>query len=117
MSKLEHMKSQSALHHDTSTTTKLTLWWLRNYESITHFWTGFSWVWVIGVLLAAIAGHLDLRLAISVIFLFGIISNTGIYLCVRAMSAHLKQLEDCPEKEEAHELMRQIIKRRVMHRV
>jgi len=95
--------------------TRVALWWLRHYEGITHFWKGFSWVWVIGVLFYVIVGYLDLGVALSIIFLVGVIANSGIYLSIRAIGSHLKNLEDGPQKQEAYELMLKIIRRRVMH--
>ena len=95
--------------------TKAALWWLRHYEFITHFWTGFSWVWVIGMLLLPVVGYMDLRLALSLILLIGVIANSGIYMSIRTLASYLKQLGDGPEKEEAHELMVEIIKRRIQH--
>jgi hypothetical protein len=95
--------------------TKAALWWLRHYEFITHFWTGFSWVWVIGMLLLPVIGYMDLRVAIALILLIGVIANTGIYMSIRTLASYLKQLKDGPEKEEAHELMTEIIKRRIQH--
>lgn len=91
------------------------LWWLRNYETVIHFWTGFSWVWVVGIVLYALAGRLGLGHAICIILLVGVISNTGIYLSVRTMASYLRSLSDGPEKEEAHELMIKIIKRRMLY--
>jgi len=95
--------------------TKAALWWLRHYEFITHFWKGFSWVWVIGMLLLPVVGYMDLRLAIGLILLIGVIANTGIYMSIRTMASYLKHLKDGPEKEEAHELMIEIIRRRIQH--
>ncbi|MBW2107121.1 MAG: hypothetical protein JRI36_00430 [Deltaproteobacteria bacterium] len=95
--------------------TKVALWWLRNYDAITHFWRGFSWVWVIGVLMYVITGSLDLARAMVIIFVVGIIANSGIYCSIRAISAHLKQLEDGPEKQEAYDLMIKIIRARVLN--
>jgi hypothetical protein len=98
-----------------TTGTRVALWWLRHYDGITHFWKGFSWVWVIGVLLSVIVGYLDLTIALPVIFLVGVIANSGIYLSIRAIGSHLKNLKDGPQKEEAYELMLKIIRRRVLH--
>lgn len=106
----------SAVCSDTRKGTLFALWWLRNYETITHFWRGFSWVWVTGILLSVVVGYLDLARAICLIFMIGVIANAGIYCSIRAIASHLKQLEDGPEKEEAHELMIKIIKRRALSR-
>jgi hypothetical protein len=108
--KVEKTISPRKAFNDTAKATKIALWWLRHYESIMHFWRGFSWVWVIGVLLCAIVGDVDLAHAIFIIFLVGIIANTGIYLGIRTVSSHLKRLEDGPAKETAHELMIKIMK-------
>jgi hypothetical protein len=94
---------------------KVGLWWLRHYETTIRFWTGFSWVWVIGTVLSAVVGHLDLGHALCIILLIGVIANTGIYLSIRTMASYLKGLEDGPEKKEAHELMIKIIKRRMLY--
>ncbi|MFH1673699.1 MAG: hypothetical protein ABIF87_09800 [Pseudomonadota bacterium] len=114
MNKAEKIESVSKVFHDTSRITKVALWWLRHYETIMPFWRGFSWTWVIGILCSAIVGYLDLEQALLLIVLCGIIANTGIYLGIKTMSCHLKNLEDGPEKEEAYELMIKIIKKRVM---
>jgi hypothetical protein len=114
------VKGQQEIHSATrassevSKGTRFALWWLRHYDSITHFWRGFSWVWVIGILLYVVVGYLDLARALFIILLIGVIANTGIYCSIRAISSHLKQLEDGPEKEEAHELMVQIIRKRIL---
>jgi hypothetical protein len=102
------------MSHDTATGIKVALWWLRHFEAIIHFWPGFSWAWVIGILLYAVSGHLELGHALGIIILIGVIANTGIYLSIRTLASYLKQLEDGPKKEEAHELMRKIIKRRTV---
>ena len=91
------------------------LWWLRHYETIIQFWTGFSWVWVIGIVLYAVVGYLDLGNAICIILLVGVISNTGIYLSIQTMASYLKGLKDGPAKEEAHELMIKIMTRRIVN--
>ncbi len=98
---------------NTTTGISVALWWLRHYETITHFWKGFSWVWVIGVLLLVMVGHLDLGRALCFILLIGVTANTGIYLGIKTAASYLKHLEDGPEKTEAHELMIKIIGRRV----
>jgi hypothetical protein len=113
--KTENVTSQRTVVNEAARGTKAALWWLRHYEFITHFWTGFSWVWVIGMLLLPVAGYMDLRLAIALILLIGVIANTGIYMTIRTLASYLKQLKDGPEKEEAHELMTEIIKRRIQH--
>ena len=97
----------------TTVQTRFSIWWLRNFESIIHFWTGFGWVWAFAVLLSAIVGYMPLVNALAVLFFTGIVALFGILLCIRSISTHLKSLEDGPEKEEAHELMIQIIKRRI----
>jgi len=107
--------SPSQVFHNSSRATHMALWWLRHYEAISHFWKGFSWVWVIGILFYVIAGYLDLAVALPVIFVVGIVANSGIYCSIRAISSHLRNLEDGPEKEEAHDLMIKIIERRVPH--
>jgi hypothetical protein len=94
--------------------TKAALLWLRHYEGIIHFWTGFSWVWVVAILLGAIVGEIDLGLALCLIFLIGVISISGVYLGIKTLSSYLKHLSDGPEKEEAHELMAKIIRRRLV---
>jgi hypothetical protein len=112
--KAEHTNSKPKMSHDTATGIKVALWWLRHFEAIIHFWPGFSWAWVIGILLYAVSGHLELGHALGIIILIGVIANTGIYLSIRTLASYLKQLEDGPKKEEAHELMRKIIKRRTV---
>jgi hypothetical protein len=94
---------------------KVALWWLRHYETIIHFWTGFSWVWVVGILLGALVGHLQLGHALCLILLVGVISNTGIYLSIQTLASYLKGLKDGPAKEEAHELMIKIMTRRIVN--
>lgn len=103
----------SQVYHHKSMGTRVALWWLRNYEDIAHFWKGFSWIWVIGVLFYVIVGYLDLAVALPVVFIVGVIANSGMYFGIKAISSHLKNLEDGPEKEEAHELMIKIIKKKV----
>jgi hypothetical protein len=100
---------------NTNRWTRVALWWLRHYEGITQFWSRFSWVWVIGVLFYVMVGYLDIAVALPFIFIVGIAANSGIYFSIRAIGFHLKNLQDGPEKEEAHELMIKIIKRRVLH--
>ena len=95
--------------------TTFALWCLRNYEDIIHFWTGFSWLWVIGILLSAMVGYLSLSHALCTILLVGVIANSGVYLGIRAVASYLKHLQEGPEKEEAHKLMIRIIRRRVPH--
>jgi hypothetical protein len=112
--KAEQTNAKPKMSHYTARGTKVALWWLRHFETIIHFWTGFTWVWVIGILLCTIVGHLDLGYALGTIFLVGVIANTGIYFSIRTMVSYLKRLEDGPEKEEAHELMTKIIKRRML---
>ena len=92
---------------------KVALWWLRHYETIINFWTGFSWVWVIGLLLYAFSGQLNVKQALLLILFIGVIGNAGAYLGLRTLSGYLKLLKDGPEKEEAHKLMTKIISRRM----
>lgn len=113
--KAEQTSSESTVPHAASRGTKAALWWLRHYETIIYFWTGFSWVWVIGILLGAIVGYLDLRYALCFIFLIGVVANTGIYFSITTMASYLKGLDDGPEKEEAHKLMMKIIRRRILN--
>ncbi len=113
MSREQEMERPSKVLTDAKKGAKVVLWWLRHYEDITHFWRGFSWVWVVGMLLFTVVGYLDLARAICLIFLVGVIANLGIYLSIRTIAGQLKALEDGPEKEEAHELMVKIIRRRV----
>ena len=115
MRKAEERNHWSEVSNGTERGTKVALWWLRHYEGVVHFWTGFSWVWVIGILLAAVAGHLDLRRALCLILLIGIIANCGIYLGIKTLACYLRDLKDGREKEEAHELMAKIIRRRILH--
>jgi hypothetical protein len=91
----------------------MALWYLRHYEDIVHFWKGFSWLWVIGILLSSVAGYLSLDHALCTIFIVGVIANTGIYLGIKTIASYLKSLDDGPEKDEAHKLMVRIIRRRV----
>lgn len=113
--KTEQTNTKATASHYVARGTKAALWWLRHYEFITHFWTGFSWVWVIGILLGAMVGYMDLRYAICLILLVGVIANTGIYMIIRTFASYLSHLKDGPEKEEAHKLMVEIIKRRIQH--
>ncbi len=111
----EQTTSHSTASYSTSRGTKVALWWLRNYETIIHFWTGFSWAWVIGVILCAITGYLDLRYALCFMFLIGVVANAGVYFSIKTMANYLKALKDGPEKKEAHALMIKIIKRRMLN--
>ena len=115
MLKAEQTDSKTTVSSSDARGAKVALWWLRHYEIIIHFWTGFSWVWVLGILLGAVIGHLQLGHALCLILLIGVIANTGIYLSIRTMTSYLKGLEDGPEKEEAHKLMIEIIKRRMLY--
>jgi hypothetical protein len=93
--------------------TRFSIWWLRNFEDIIHFWTGFSWVWAFGVLLFGIVGYMPLFNILAVLFLTSVALQCGLVLCIRSISAHLKTMEEGPEKELAHNLMIQIINRRL----
>jgi hypothetical protein len=97
----------------TETGAKVALWWLRHFDSITHFWTGFSWVWVTGLLLCAVTGQLGLQKALFLIFVIGVIANTGVYCGIKTLASYLKHLRNSAEKEEAHELMTKIIRKRM----
>ncbi len=92
---------------------KTALWWLRNYESVIFFWTGFSWACVTGIILFSVIGNYDIGHALLLILLCGIAANAGIYLTIKTLGEYLKQLKDGPEKKEAHELMTKIIVRRL----
>jgi hypothetical protein len=111
----KNVTNRETVGNQPATGTRAALWWLRHYEFITQFWTGFSWVWVIGMLLLPVVGYMDLRLALALILLIGVIANTGIYMSIRTLASYLKNLKNGPEKEEAHELMIEIIKRRIQH--
>jgi len=113
--KVEKENKWSGFSESSATGTKVTLWWLRHYESVTQFWRGFSWVFAIGIVLFAVVGHMDLRHALCLLFLIGVIANTGLYLGIRTMASYLKGLQDGREKREAHELMMKIIRRRIVH--
>ncbi len=106
--------TDSRLSHETAVGTRVALWWLRHYDTIIRFWTGFSWIWVIGLLLSIIVGYLDLARGLSTILLIGLVTNTGAYLAVRSLASHLKGLQDGPDRDEAHELMIQIMRRRTL---
>jgi hypothetical protein len=114
MAKAKLHKENPSTQRCTSMGTKAALWWLKHYEGIVHFWTGFSWVWVVAILLGAIVGEIELRQALCLIFLIGVVAISGVYLCIKTLSSHLKHLSDGPEKEEAHELMAKIIRRRLV---
>ncbi|MDY6951131.1 MAG: hypothetical protein SWE60_06450 [Thermodesulfobacteriota bacterium] len=103
-----------SVSESTATGTKVTLWWLRHYESIVQFWRGFSWVLAVGIVLFAIVGHMHLRHALFLLLVIGVIGASGIYLGIRTMASHLKGLKEGREKEEAHELMMKIIRRRIV---
>lgn len=113
MAKAEQMQEGPNILPKIATGTKVALWWLRHYESITHFWTGFSWVWVTGILLCAVTGQLGLRQALSLIFVIGVIANTGVYCGIKTLASYLKHLRSGPEKEEAQKLMTKIIRKRM----
>jgi divalent metal cation (Fe/Co/Zn/Cd) transporter len=93
--------------------TRFSIWWLRNFEEIIHFWTSFSWVWAFAVVLSAIVGYMPLFNALAVLFVSGVILQSAMVLCIRSISTYLKSMEEGPEKEKAHDLMIQIIKRRM----
>ena len=99
--------------HEVNRSTKIALWWLRHYEDIIGFWKGFSWVATIGVFFYVIVGYLDIGVAIPGLFIVGVVANGGIYFSIRAISSHLKHMQEGPEKEEAHALMMKIIKKRI----
>ena len=112
--KAEQTHIKPKLPHCLAKGTKAALWWLRHFEAIIQFWWGFSWVWVIGILLCAVTGYLSLGHALGIILLIGVIANAGIYFSIRTLVSYLKHLDGCPDKEEAHQLMTKIIKRRVL---
>ena len=114
MAKATLQKEQPSARRHATMGTKAALWWLKHYERIIHFWTGFSWVWVVGILLGAIVWEIDLRQALCLIFLIGVVAISGVYLCIKTLSSYLNHLSDGPEKEEAHELMAKIIRRRLV---
>ena len=116
VNKAERINSVAKGLNDTGRGTKIALWWLRHYESMGHFWKGFSCVWVIGMLLSAIVGYPNSGHASIIMLFIGVIVNTAMYLCISAINGQLRDLEDGPEKEEAHELMIKIIRRRVLDR-
>lgn len=113
MNRTEITNNHTESSSNDTTGTKFTLWCLKNYDDIVHFWVGFSWLWVIGILLSVVVGYLSLNHALCTIFLVAVIANSGIYLGIRAMASHLKHLQEGPEKEKAHELMIRIIRKRL----
>jgi len=114
MNKAEKLKRVAdARKSEVDWTTRATLWWLRNFEGIIHFWTGFSWLVVIGAILTVIAGRFDLKQVLVFIFFFGFIANTTLYFVIKSVAVCLRYMEEGPEKEEAHDLMIGIIRRRL----
>jgi hypothetical protein len=93
--------------------TRFSMWWLGNFEAIIHFWTGFSWAWALTFILSAIVGYMPLFKALGLLFFTGITMQFGMFLCIRSIAAHLKSMEEGTEKDRAHDLMIQIIRRRI----
>jgi hypothetical protein len=96
--------------------TRFSIWWLRNFEAIIHFWTGFSWVWASAVLLYGLVGSVPLFETLAVLLLTSAALQSAMLLCIRSISTYLKSMEEGPEKDLAHDLMTQIIRRRLERR-
>jgi hypothetical protein len=94
--------------------TKLSLWYLRNYEYIVCFVTGGSWVFAITWLFVGACKHWPISTTVYVIFCSGVITLTAVVLFVKAASKYLLTLEG-EAKEEAHAEMTKIIFRRIGH--
>lgn len=92
--------------------TRLSLWYLRKYEEIIYFCTGFSWVLAIALLFAGIGSGLGLGTTIYIMFVGGMSFLAGVYLLIKSVQKHLGTLEDAA-KEEAHAEMAAIILRRI----
>jgi hypothetical protein len=93
--------------------TRFAIWWLSNFEAIIHFWTGFSWIWALTFILLALVGYIPLYKALGILFFTGITLQSGMFLCIRFIAAHLNSMEEGTEKDRAHDLMIHIIRRRI----
>lgn len=91
---------------------RLSLWYLRNFEEVIYFCTGFPWVLAIALLFAGIGSGLGLGTTIYIMFIGGVIFVTGVYLLIRAVQKQLNMLEG-DAKKEAHLEMVAIIMRRI----
>lgn len=94
--------------------TRLSLWYLKRYEEIIHFCTGFSWVLAIALLYVGIGSGLGLGTTIYIMFCAGIIFISAICLFIKASKKHLFTLTG-DAKKEAHAEMVKIIFRRIGH--
>lgn len=92
---------------------KLSLWYLRSFEELCFFWPGWLFCQAILILFIGVSKGWELGMILSLIFVLGMIVNTGAYLLIRAFQVHLKSLEDGPEKAEAYRLLLEIIGRRI----
>ena len=63
--------------------------------------------------MSSIVGYITLAHGLAIILFLGVVLNTGFYLAIRTVASHLKLLEDGNEREEAHDLMMKIIRKRI----
>jgi len=92
---------------------RLALWWIRHYESCTHFWPGFLISLAICIFIVGCFRNWPIGPVLFGIATVSIILNAGVILLIKSLQHVLKNLPDGPEKEEAHDLMIEIIKKRL----
>jgi len=101
------------MEHDKSFSTKIALKWLRNYEHLAHFWPRFCWVMAMTFFIIGALEHWPLGPAILGIVFGNLILNAGVFFAIRGIRSHLETMPESYEREEAHDLMIGIIRRRI----
>lgn len=78
-----------------------------------HFWPPFMFYLVICAFIVGTVKHIPFTTICIGSFAGGTILNMGVFFLIRTMRAHLLNLPECPEREEAHKDMVNIILRRL----
>lgn len=92
--------------------TRLSLWWLRHHQECIDFWPRFCWTLSIAIFIIGLFNGFGLVEVAWFMLVFNLIINLGVYCGIRTMSATLNTLTG-EKKEEAHELMIDIVNRRI----
>lgn len=96
--------------------TKLSRWWLKNYNEIIRFWVGMHWCALIYSIILGKFKGIDFGTIAIVLFCAGVIANTGLLFLGKAINWHMKNKIPKEQQKEFYELMKDVILRKTLWR-
>lgn len=94
--------------------TKISLWWLRNYEECAHAWPRLCWTIAMTLFIVGALDGWSIKTSALLILAVVLTLNAGVYLAISTFRSHLLSLpEGDPNREEAHERMTEILRQKL----